>query len=145
MKTPDQESESVLPHLWKKVVARRGFAVTDRQSASADGSLQLSEENLLRRHTDIDPRRKIRIRCQRIPLCDSADLVGMAFLCDLQFSRFQLHTLARISLVQSKPIPNLAPLSITTTTTTSQRRVYSEERSLNVLQQMAMTKAGVPE
>ena len=92
------------------------------------------------RHTDIDPRRKIRIRCQRIPLCGPADLVGMAFLCDLQFARFQLDTLARISLVQSKPIPNLAPLSITTT---SRRRVHSEERYLNVLQQMAMTKAGV--
>jgi predicted DCC family thiol-disulfide oxidoreductase YuxK len=65
MKTPDHESESVLPragwilydggcgfcfgwiHLWKKVVARRGFAVKDLQSASADGSLQVSRENLL--------------------------------------------------------------------------------------------------
>jgi predicted DCC family thiol-disulfide oxidoreductase YuxK len=69
MKTPDQESESVLPragwilydggcgfcfrwvHLGKKVVARRGFAVTDRQSASADGSLQLPQENLLTKTT----------------------------------------------------------------------------------------------
>ena len=65
MKTPDLESEPVLPragwilydgrcgfcfrwvHLWKKVVARRGFALKDLQSAFADGSLQVSQENLL--------------------------------------------------------------------------------------------------
>jgi predicted DCC family thiol-disulfide oxidoreductase YuxK len=34
-------------HLWKEVVERRGFAIKDLQSAHADGSLQLSEENLL--------------------------------------------------------------------------------------------------
>jgi predicted DCC family thiol-disulfide oxidoreductase YuxK len=65
MKTPEHESESVLPragwilydggcrfcfrwvHLWKEVVARRGFALKDLQSASAYGSLQVSPENLL--------------------------------------------------------------------------------------------------
>src|SRR5260370_31667634 len=34
-------------HFWKKVVERRGFAVKDLQSAHADGSLQVSHENLL--------------------------------------------------------------------------------------------------
>ena len=33
-------------HLWKKVVSRRGFALKDLQSASAEGSLELSPENL---------------------------------------------------------------------------------------------------
>jgi len=65
MKTPDHEPEPVLPragwilydgrcgfcfrwvHLWKEVVAQRGFALKDLQSASADGSLQVSPENLL--------------------------------------------------------------------------------------------------
>lgn len=65
MKTPDHEPEPILPragwilydgrcgfcfrwvHLWKEVVARRGFALKDLQSASADGSLQVSPENLL--------------------------------------------------------------------------------------------------
>jgi predicted DCC family thiol-disulfide oxidoreductase YuxK len=65
MKTPDHEPEPILPragwilydgrcgfcfrwvHLWKEVVARRGFALKDLQSSSADGSLQVSPENLL--------------------------------------------------------------------------------------------------
>ena len=65
MRLPDHESESALPRagwilydgecgfcfrwvpLWKKVVERRGFAVKDLQSASADGSLQVPPENLL--------------------------------------------------------------------------------------------------
>jgi lipase maturation factor 1 len=34
-------------HLWEKVVKARGFALKELQSASADGSLQLSPENLL--------------------------------------------------------------------------------------------------
>ncbi len=34
-------------HFWKKVVERRGFAIKDLQSASADGSLQIPQENLL--------------------------------------------------------------------------------------------------
>lgn len=34
-------------HFWKKVVGRRGFALRDLQSAAADGSLQISPENLL--------------------------------------------------------------------------------------------------
>ena len=34
-------------HFWKKVVERRGFAIKDLQSASADGSLQIPRENLL--------------------------------------------------------------------------------------------------
>jgi predicted DCC family thiol-disulfide oxidoreductase YuxK len=33
-------------HFWKKVVERRGFAIKDLQSASADGSLQIPQENL---------------------------------------------------------------------------------------------------
>jgi len=33
--------------MWEKVVERRGFAVKDLQSAWADGSLQVSPENLL--------------------------------------------------------------------------------------------------
>jgi len=65
MKLPDHEPESVLPregwilydggcgfcfrwvHIWEKVVARRGFATKDLQSASADGTLQVPPENLL--------------------------------------------------------------------------------------------------
>jgi len=65
MRLSDHESESVLPregwilydggcgfcfrwvHLWKKVVGRRGFSLKDLQSASGDGSLQISQENLL--------------------------------------------------------------------------------------------------
>jgi predicted DCC family thiol-disulfide oxidoreductase YuxK len=34
-------------HLWKKVVERRGFALKDLQTAYADGSLKISQENLL--------------------------------------------------------------------------------------------------
>jgi predicted DCC family thiol-disulfide oxidoreductase YuxK len=34
-------------HFWKKVVERRGFAIKDLQSASADGTLRIPEENLL--------------------------------------------------------------------------------------------------
>lgn len=34
-------------HLWEKVIARRGFALKDLQSAAADGSLQTSPQNLL--------------------------------------------------------------------------------------------------
>jgi predicted DCC family thiol-disulfide oxidoreductase YuxK len=34
-------------HLWQKVVGRRGFALKDLQSASAEGSLELPAENLL--------------------------------------------------------------------------------------------------
>jgi predicted DCC family thiol-disulfide oxidoreductase YuxK len=34
-------------HFWKNVVEPRGFAIKDLQSASADGSLQVPQENLL--------------------------------------------------------------------------------------------------
>ena len=34
-------------HLWEKVVQARGFALKELQSACADGSLQISPENLL--------------------------------------------------------------------------------------------------
>jgi predicted DCC family thiol-disulfide oxidoreductase YuxK len=34
-------------HLWKKVVERPGFALKDLQTAYADGSLKISQENLL--------------------------------------------------------------------------------------------------
>jgi predicted DCC family thiol-disulfide oxidoreductase YuxK len=65
MKESSQESKSILPrrgqilydghcgfcfhwvHLWKNVVEPRGFALKDLQSASADGSLKISPENLL--------------------------------------------------------------------------------------------------
>ena len=65
MKLADHEPDSVLPregwilydggcgfcfrwvHFWKRVVDRRGFVIKDLQSASADGSLQISQENLL--------------------------------------------------------------------------------------------------
>lgn len=65
MSLPQHESETSLPregwilydggcgfcfrwvHFWQKVVERRGFAIRDLQSASADGSLQIPEENLL--------------------------------------------------------------------------------------------------
>jgi predicted DCC family thiol-disulfide oxidoreductase YuxK len=65
MTLPGHEPDSVLPregwilydgrcgfcfrwvHFWKKVVERRGFAIKDLQSASADGSLQIPRENLL--------------------------------------------------------------------------------------------------
>lgn len=65
MKLSDHEPESVLPregwilydggcgfcfrwvHVWEKVVARRGFAIKDLQSASADGGVQIPAEHLL--------------------------------------------------------------------------------------------------
>src|ERR1700733_4138562 len=65
MKLADHEPEATFPregwtlydgrcgfclrwvHLWQKVVERRGFAVRDLQSASADRLLQIPEENLL--------------------------------------------------------------------------------------------------
>src|SRR5215471_7869889 len=65
MTLSDRESKSVVPcegwilydggcgfcfrwvHLWEKVVGRRGFALKDLQSASAEGSLEISSENLL--------------------------------------------------------------------------------------------------
>jgi predicted DCC family thiol-disulfide oxidoreductase YuxK len=65
MRLPDRESEPVFPregwilydggcgfcfrwvHFWQKVIERRGFALKDLQSASADGSLQIPQENLL--------------------------------------------------------------------------------------------------
>jgi predicted DCC family thiol-disulfide oxidoreductase YuxK len=65
MKVSDRESEPDLPregwilydggcgfcfrwvHFWKNVVGRRGFALKDLQTASADGSLNISQENLL--------------------------------------------------------------------------------------------------
>jgi predicted DCC family thiol-disulfide oxidoreductase YuxK len=65
MKSADKQSEVGLPlegwilydgrcgfcfrwiHFWQKVVERRGFAVKDLQSASADRMLQIPEENLL--------------------------------------------------------------------------------------------------
>jgi predicted DCC family thiol-disulfide oxidoreductase YuxK len=61
----DRESESTLPregwilydggcgfcsrwvHFWKGTVERRGFAIKDLQSASAEGRLLIPEENLL--------------------------------------------------------------------------------------------------
>ena len=78
MRLADRESDSALPrvgwilydggcgfcfrwvHLWKKVVGRRGFALKDLQSAFDDGSLRISQENL----------------------------VGMAFLRSLPFAGF---------------------------------------------------------
>jgi hypothetical protein len=65
MSKSDRESESAPPrkgwilydgecgfclrwvHLWKRAVERHGFALKDLQSASADGSLEISPENLL--------------------------------------------------------------------------------------------------
>jgi predicted DCC family thiol-disulfide oxidoreductase YuxK len=65
MRLADQEPKSALPregwilydggcgfcfrwvHFWKSVVEPRGFAVKDLQSAYADGSLQISQENML--------------------------------------------------------------------------------------------------
>jgi predicted DCC family thiol-disulfide oxidoreductase YuxK len=65
MKLADHEPEFTLPregwilydggcgfcfrwvHFWKKVVERQGFAITDLQSASAAGGLQIPQENLL--------------------------------------------------------------------------------------------------
>ncbi len=65
MREPAKESKSIPPrrgwilydgecgfcfrwvHLWEKVIEPRGFALKDLQSASADGSLQVSPENLL--------------------------------------------------------------------------------------------------
>jgi predicted DCC family thiol-disulfide oxidoreductase YuxK len=65
MKESGQESKPILPrkgwilydgecgfcfrwvHLWENVVEPRGFVLKDLQSASADGSLQISPENLL--------------------------------------------------------------------------------------------------
>jgi predicted DCC family thiol-disulfide oxidoreductase YuxK len=65
MNSADQKPKPVLPregwilydggcgfcfrwvHFWKKVVEPRGFAVKDLQSAYEDGSLQISQENML--------------------------------------------------------------------------------------------------
>lgn len=65
MKLADHESKTALPregwilydgrcgfcfrwvHFWQRVAERRGFAIKDLQSASADGTLQIPEENLL--------------------------------------------------------------------------------------------------
>jgi predicted DCC family thiol-disulfide oxidoreductase YuxK len=65
MRLADQESENGRPrdgwilydgrcgfcfrwvHFWRKAVERRGFAIKDLQSASAEGMLQIPEENLL--------------------------------------------------------------------------------------------------
>jgi predicted DCC family thiol-disulfide oxidoreductase YuxK len=65
MTLPDREPDSASPskgwilydgrcgfcfcwvHFWEKGVKRRGFAIKDLQSASADGSLQIPPENLL--------------------------------------------------------------------------------------------------
>ena len=65
MRLADQEPKSALPregwilydggcgfcfrwvHFWKSVVEPRGFAIKDLQSAYADGSLQISQENML--------------------------------------------------------------------------------------------------
>jgi predicted DCC family thiol-disulfide oxidoreductase YuxK len=65
MTLPNHEPESDLPregwilydggcgfcfrwvHFWKKVVEPKGFAIKDLQSASADGSLQVPQENML--------------------------------------------------------------------------------------------------
>jgi lipase maturation factor 1 len=65
MRPADHESEAASPregwilydgecgfcfrwvHFWKKSVERRGFAIKDLQSASADGGLQIPKENLL--------------------------------------------------------------------------------------------------
>jgi predicted DCC family thiol-disulfide oxidoreductase YuxK len=65
MRLADHEPKSVLPragwilydagcgfcfrwvHFWKGIVEPRGFAIKDLQSAHADGSLQISQENLL--------------------------------------------------------------------------------------------------
>src|ERR1700686_1904137 len=65
MRPADHESEAASPregwilydgecgfcfrwvHFWKKSVERRGFAIKDLQSASADGGLQIPQENLL--------------------------------------------------------------------------------------------------
>ena len=65
MKLADHEPEFTLPregwilydsgcgfcfrwvHFWKKVLERRGFALKDLASASADGILQVSQKNLL--------------------------------------------------------------------------------------------------
>jgi predicted DCC family thiol-disulfide oxidoreductase YuxK len=65
MTLPDHEPDSAVPregwilydgrcgfcfrwvHFWRKVVERRGFAIKDLQSASADGSLLIPQENLL--------------------------------------------------------------------------------------------------
>jgi predicted DCC family thiol-disulfide oxidoreductase YuxK len=63
MRPADHESESTLPregrilydescgfcfrwvHCWEKVVEQRGFARKDLQSAYADGTLRISQEN----------------------------------------------------------------------------------------------------
>jgi hypothetical protein len=87
-------------HLWKKVIERRGFALKDLQSASADGSLQNWQENLLDDIQVLTRIGKLEMGGQRIPLCGAANMVGVAFLRDLPFARFQLGALARLSLVQ---------------------------------------------
>jgi predicted DCC family thiol-disulfide oxidoreductase YuxK len=65
MRPSDHESESALPregwilydggcgfcfrwvHFWKKVIEQHGFVLKDLQSAHADGSLRISQEDLL--------------------------------------------------------------------------------------------------
>jgi predicted DCC family thiol-disulfide oxidoreductase YuxK len=65
MTKPDQESKAMPPrvgwvlydggcgfcfrwvHFWEKVIERRGFALKDLQSARDDGSLKITQQNLL--------------------------------------------------------------------------------------------------
>jgi hypothetical protein len=46
-------------HLWRNVVKARGFALKDLQSASADGSVQISPENLLNDILVLTPSRSL--------------------------------------------------------------------------------------
>jgi predicted DCC family thiol-disulfide oxidoreductase YuxK len=104
MRLPDHESEPALPregwilydggcgfcvrwvHLWKKVIEPRGFALKDLQSASADGSLQISPKNLLDDIRVLTRTGKLESGANAY-LCGTANLVGMAFLRALPLAR----------------------------------------------------------
>jgi predicted DCC family thiol-disulfide oxidoreductase YuxK len=118
MRLSAHESESALPregwilydgecgfcfrwvHLWNKVIGRRGFALKDLQSASADGSLQIPQENLLDDIRVLTRSGELESGANAYLYSGATSLVGMAFLCNLPLARFQFGALVGLSLVQ---------------------------------------------
>src|ERR1700745_1432970 len=75
-------------HLWKKVVERRGFTIKDLQSAHADGSLQVSQENLLDDIRVLTRAGKLESGADAYLYVSRSHMVGMAFLCSLPLAGF---------------------------------------------------------
>ena len=94
-------------HFWKKVIERQGFALKDLQSASADGSLQISQENLLDDIQVLTRDRKLESGANAY-LYVARQIWWAWPLYDFPFARFQLGFAIRTS-------PHLSPLSSTRT------------------------------